>query len=241
MKVSVVIPSYNCSHYLHHAVDSALTQTYKDIEVVIVNDASTDSTSDYLAWLSKQNDPRVKIINNEKNLGRSESRNVGNAAASGDIIMVLDADDLCTPKRAEITVAKFTDGVQFVHGAAHKMDPVGRDLGLMPTDVFNKEKALETMTNGIVHSSVAYTKEFAAKYKYPSGELAKLGLDDWACFLTAAMDGVKFEYTPAALCVYRYGVGIESARNMDEVMKAKKAYLAGFLAEVGNAAGSPAL
>lgn len=231
MKISFVIPTHNAAEWLHPSVDSCLTQTYKDIEVVIVDDGSTDSTEDYFKWLEKQNDPRIKIIRLHQNFGRSYARNRGNDAASGEIICVLDADDLCTPRRAELMASKFKDRVQFVHGAAHRMDAVGRDLGMMPTDVFNKEKALESLTNGIVHSSVAYTKDFAKKYPYPTGEVARLGLDDWACFLGAALDGVKFEYTPAALCVYREGVGISSTRKEEEVLAAKKTYLEGLTAK----------
>lgn len=225
--ISFVIPSYNCAPFLPHAVDSCLQQTHKNIEVVVVNDASTDSTPDYLAWLGKQGKP-VKIINNEKNLGRSASRNWGNNAASADIIAVLDADDLATPRRAELTLAKFKAGAVFVHGAAHRMDPVGRDLGMMPTDVFSKAKAIETLTNGIVHSTVAYKKDFAMRYLYQGGDVARLGIDDWACFLTAAMDGVKFDYIPSPLCAYREGVGITAVRDEAEVLKFKKAWMEGY-------------
>jgi glycosyltransferase involved in cell wall biosynthesis len=231
MKLSFVIPAHNAAPYLHPAVDSCLIQTYKDIEVVIVDDCSTDSTPDYLAWLEAQKDPRVKIIRNEKNLGRSVSRNWGNNAATGQVICVLDADDINAPRRAELVVPKFKAGAMFVHGAAHRMDPVGRDLGMMPTDVFNKEKALETLTNGIVHSSVAYTKEFAMKYTYQAGDVARLGLDDWACFLGAALDGVRFEYVPVPLCAYRDGVGITAVRSESEVTAFKKSYAEAFTAK----------
>lgn len=223
-KASFVIPTFNCAAWLAPAVESALEQTYKDAEVIIVDDASTDSTKDYLEWLK---DPRVNVITNEKNLGRSQSRNIGNKAASGEVIFVLDADDICSPKRVAICMEKFKAGAEFVHGAAVRMDPVGRDLGAMPTDIFNKEKALETLTNGIVHSSVAYSRDFAMRYPYESGRVAELGLDDWACFLKAAIDGVKFDYTPSVLCVYREGVGVTSQRKTEDVLKFKKEYLEG--------------
>ena len=160
------------------------------------------------------------------------TRNWGNNEARGEIICVLDADDISMPDRAALTVAKFKAGAEFVHGAAYRMDPVGRDLGMMPTDVFNKEKAIETLTNGIVHSTVAYSKAFAMKYPYQAGDVARLGLDDWACFLGAAMDGVRFEFVPQPLAVYRDGVGISSTRDESEVLKFKKSYLEAFAAKV---------
>ena len=162
MKLSFVIPCHNSVEYLHPAIDSCLMQSYENIEIVVVDDCSSDSLQDYVVWAKKQEwANRVKFIRNEKNLGRSASRNIGNAAATGDIIAVLDADDLSMPKRAELTVAKFKAGSVLVHGAAYKTDAVGRDLGMEQTDVFNKEKALEVLSAGIVHSTVAYSKDLA--------------------------------------------------------------------------------
>lgn len=100
MKVSFVIPTYNSVTWVVQAVKSCLTQTYKNIEVIVVNDGSTDNTIEAFTneWIdvtleSKKKD-LVKLINNPTNLGRSASRNIGNEAATGDIICVLDADDL---------------------------------------------------------------------------------------------------------------------------------------------------
>ncbi len=231
---SFVIPAYNSAEWLNHAVSSCLAQvntvkdklvSNKDIEIVIVDDASTDSTPDYLAWLEKQGHKKLIIIRNEKNLGRSVSRNIGNRAASGDFLMVLDADDLAAPKRAELTAAKIKAGSVFVHGACHRMEALGHSLGEMPADVFNKDKALSELTNGIVHSTVGYTKDFAAKYPYQDGDVARLGLDDWACFLTAAMDGVRFDFIPTPLGAYRVGDGISLTRSESEVRKFKEGFV----------------
>lgn len=226
MKLSFVLPTFNNAAFLHPAVDSCLQQTHKDIEVIIVDDGSKDSTHHYLNWLENQgHGDKVKIIRHGVNLGRSAARNAGNRLASGEAILVLDADDIAHPKRAELTAKKLEEGAEFVHGAAHKMDAVRRDLGLMETDVFDKEKALATLTNRIVHSTVAYSKAFAEKYPYPVGDAERLGLDDWACFIAAALDGVKFEYIPTPLCAYRQDVGVTAERDEAEVKKFKEAFL----------------
>lgn len=225
MKLSFIIPSYNCADTIAVAVKSCLMQTYKDIEVVIVDDGSTDSTPDYLAWLEKQAHPNVQIVRHLKNEGRSHARNTGNLHASGDVICVLDADDTNTLDRAKITAAKFKAGAVFVHGGADVMDAVGKKLGVEHTDVFNKAKALETGLNGIVHSTVAYTKDLAMKYPYAGGEIARLGLDDWEFQIRLAMDGVKFDYTPSILASYRMGDGVSTTRDPEEVKKFKGGYL----------------
>lgn len=227
MKISFVIPVHNCAEFAHPAIDSCLAQSYRDIEIVVVDDCSTDSFPDYVAWAQKQDwASRVRFIRNEKNLGRSASRNIGNAAATGDIISVLDADDLATPRRAELTIAKFKAGAVFVHGAAHRMDAVGRDLGMMETDVFNRDNAVGRLSAGIVHSTVAYSADLAKRYPYQDGEPNRLGVDDFTLFMSMAFDGVKFEYIPSPLAAYRINeFGVSAKRDNAEVQSFKKGFM----------------
>ena len=231
MKCSFVIPSHNSADTLHATVESACNQTYKDFEIIIVNDGSTDSTRDYLAWLAKQGfGDKIKVLDLEKNVGRSQARNLGNDHASGDIILVLDADDLATPNRAQLTVNKFLAGAEFVHGACYRMDAVGRSGGMMPTDVFNKDKAFRDLQNGIVHSTCAYSKELSKKYRYAEGEAARLGLDDWQLQTVMALGGVKFDYIPTPIAAYRLTDGaISATRDEDAVIAYKRGFLKGFV------------
>ena len=232
MKLSFVIPSYNNAAWVCQAVQSCLEQTYRDIEVIVVDDCSTDSTQQALTakWvdpvLQAKKEALVRVLRNEKNLGRSASRNIGNQAATGDVILVLDADDLALPNRAKITAEKFGKGAQFLYGSAVQMDACGRQAGEIPADVFNKERALETLENRIVHSTTAYTKELALKFPYQGGDVARLGIDDW-CFQTQLyMSGVRFDFVPNVLAAYRLlGSGISQTRKPEEVKAFKTKYL----------------
>ncbi len=220
MRVSFVIPSYNSVAWLPAAVASALEQTHKDIEVVIVNDASTDTTAQYLDWLVKQ-DKRVNVIHNHKNLGRSESRNVGNMQATGDIICVLDADDLATPDRAEKTI-KALKKADFCYGNAVAMSAIGEVLNEIKCEDFSLDKALEKKENGIVHSSVGYTKKIALHYPYRDGDIAKLGIDDWDMQIRAAIGGVAFQRIPSVIAAYRLTSNqICAIRDNEAVLKCK--------------------
>lgn len=232
MKLSFVLPTFNSAEFLHPAIDSCLAQSYRDIEIVVVDDASTDSTPDYVAWAKMQEwADKVKFIRNEVNMGRSASRNIGNAAATGDIIAVLDADDLSTPKRAELTVARFKAGAVVVHGAAHKMDAVGRDLGMVESDVFNRDLAVERLSAGVIHSTVAYSKDIAKRYPYLAGEPARLGVDDFTILMPMAFDGIKFEYIPVPLAAYRVNeFGVTATRDSKEVVEFKSGFLKGLMA-----------
>jgi len=224
--ISFIVPSYNCAAFLAQAVKSILDQTHKDCEIIIVNDASTDSTDQYLEWLQggKRRFP-IRVINNVTNLGRSASRNLGNMAAQGDIC-VLDADDLATPKRADLTADAIRDGAQFVYGSAVMIDAVGRKVGELPADVFNRDRAFKEGVNRIVHSTIGYTKEFASKYPYRMAEISDLGIDDWEQQTRAVLDGVKFDMIPATLAAYRQlDTGISKTRDESKVTEFKKAYL----------------
>ena len=91
-KVSIIIPVYNADKYLVAALDSALQQTLGDIEIVCIDDGSTDSSAEILAEYQKK-DKRVKVFT-QPNSGGSAARNAGLDKATGDYVMFLDADDL---------------------------------------------------------------------------------------------------------------------------------------------------
>jgi len=100
--VSVIMAAYNAMPYLPRAVESVLDQSYRDFECLIVNDASTDDTGDYLKSLT---DPRVRLIANETNQGLAFSLNRAIDAARGRYLARMDADDICHPQRFERQVA----------------------------------------------------------------------------------------------------------------------------------------
>ncbi|MSP43003.1 MAG: glycosyltransferase family 2 protein [Alphaproteobacteria bacterium] len=90
-RVSIVIPSYNHLHYLPRALDTALDQTFEDIEVIVVNDGSTDDTKQ---WLDAYNHPKLRVIHQE-NKRPAEAINTGIQAARGEYITWMSADNYC--------------------------------------------------------------------------------------------------------------------------------------------------
>lgn len=106
--ISFVVPTYNRAAWLGECMQSLLQQTVKEIEVVVVDDGSTDSTKDLLDWFMAR-DGRVKVIFNEKNMGAGLSRTEGHKAAAAPIIGVSDSDDVYPIERAEIVLQWFKD------------------------------------------------------------------------------------------------------------------------------------
>lgn len=90
--VSVIIPVHNAAEYISETLNTVLTQSLKEIEIIIVNDNSTDNTLDILAKIADE-DSRVRVITNPSNVGGGESRNIGLRIATGEYIIFLDDDD----------------------------------------------------------------------------------------------------------------------------------------------------
>ena len=91
-KVSIIVPTYNNAEFLEKCLFSLIKQTLKEIEIIIVNDASTDNTSSILNWFSTY-DKRIKVLNHNKNRKQGVARNNGTSIAIGEYIGFVDSDD----------------------------------------------------------------------------------------------------------------------------------------------------
>lgn len=89
--ISVIMPAYNCTAYIGSAIESALRQDVP-LELIVVNDCSTDNLDEFM--LRYKNDPRIRYVKNEQNMGVAQTRNRGVALAKGEYIAFLDADDV---------------------------------------------------------------------------------------------------------------------------------------------------
>ena len=109
--VTIVIPSYNHEKYVAAAVDSCLSQTYRDLEVIVVDDGSQDNSVDLLQT-RYAGDPRIKIVTQQNN-GAHAAINVGIHQASGEYIAILNSDDLFHGRRIEVLIqeAQQVDGI----------------------------------------------------------------------------------------------------------------------------------
>lgn len=104
IKISVIVPVYNVEPFLEECLDSILNQTLKDMEIICVNDGSTDNSLTILERYAKK-DKRVQVISKE-NGGVSSSRNAGLAVARGEYVSFIDSDDFIEPQMLEMLYAK---------------------------------------------------------------------------------------------------------------------------------------
>ena len=101
IKISVIMPAYNVENYIQKSVESVMAQTLKDIELIIINDASKDSTWDRICDLKEKYGPRIKAINLERNVRQGGARNRGLKIAQGEYIAFVDSDDFIAANMLE--------------------------------------------------------------------------------------------------------------------------------------------
>lgn len=104
--VSVIIPTYNRGELISAALDSVINQTYKELEIIIVDDNSSDNTFNVVEKYCNL-DTRINYIKNNKNLGGGGARNIGIKASSGDYIAFLDSDDIWYPEKISRQMSEF--------------------------------------------------------------------------------------------------------------------------------------
>ena len=110
--ISVIVPVYNVEEYLEQCLDSIQCQTYTDIEVILVNDGSTDGSKGICEWYCKQ-DSRFHLID-QANQGQSVARNNGVAASTGEFITFVDSDDVVSAKYLENLYAYMTEEIGLI-------------------------------------------------------------------------------------------------------------------------------
>lgn len=145
--VSIVMPVYNSEEYLEEAVESCLTQTYQNIEIIAVNDGSTDSSQEILERLAMA-DHRIKILK-QANEGSASARNVGIKSSKGDLIALLDSDDIMFPERIEIQKS-FLDkhpDIHIVSSLANYIDRDNRVIGRNYTYINSIADCVEHIRN----------------------------------------------------------------------------------------------
>ena len=98
-KISVIIPTFNRGNLIRNSIKSVLNQTYKNLEVIVVDDGSTDNTKDVV---DKLEDERIKYIKLEENKGGSNARNIGIQNSIGKYISFQDSDDIYYPDKLEM-------------------------------------------------------------------------------------------------------------------------------------------
>ena len=136
--LSIIIPTYNRAYVVGRAIQSVLNQTYKNFEILVVDDGSTDNTNEIVRSV---NDERVRYIRHEKNKGAAAARNTGIMAAKGKYIAFQDSDDEWLPEKLEKQMAAFRNAssqIGVVYTGMLRIEGDGKTY-MPPPEVTEKE------------------------------------------------------------------------------------------------------
>lgn len=111
-KISVITPTYNRSWIISQAINSVLTQNYKDFELILIDDGSTDSTQEII---SRIKDPRLIYLKHDHNQGQSAARNLGLQHAKSELITYLDSDNVWFPNFLSVMLEELTDSYSLAY------------------------------------------------------------------------------------------------------------------------------
>jgi glycosyltransferase involved in cell wall biosynthesis len=202
-EVSVILPVYNAEAFLKEAIDSVLTQTFPNFELLIINDGSTDSSD---AIISSYRDERIRYLKNEGNKGLIYTLNRGIDEARGRYLARMDADDICFPERLQEQKA-WLDAHSSTAVAAtfcQEIDSNGKRLGFFAPDrqVISASQIRRKMPeqNCITHPSVMGRTKVFRQYRYSN---TQRNIEDYDLWLRILSDGGVIEKVPKELLLYR--------------------------------------
>ncbi len=221
--VSVLIPCYNVEEYVEESVNSILDQTYTHLEVIAINDCSTDNTGKILYALAAK-DSRIKVVENEQNLKLIKTLNKGISLCNGEYIARMDADDISLPTRIEKEVDflennKDHDIVSTMFYAFRSENPSKKSLHHSPlTDP--ELKAYMLFRSGICHPAVMIRKRVFTELGL-SFEKEYLHVEDYALW-SEAIYKTKLANIGEPLLLYRVHKYQVSSLNEDLQTENKK-------------------
>jgi glycosyltransferase involved in cell wall biosynthesis len=202
-KISVIIPTYNRAHLLPDAINSVLKQTYRDFEIIVVDDGSVDNTKEVV---EKFSDKRIEYIKHDRNRGVSAAFNTGIKASQGEYITIVTDDNMLFPQALEKIIQKFrqvTDpNIGVISGGIAYINEEGK---ILKSEIFYK-------TNNIFEDILRDTKPFFPFFKKEIFENVGLfdeslsGREDWDMLLKIAKC-YKFEFIPEILLKARVHKG----------------------------------
>lgn len=208
--ISIIMAAYNAEKTIEQAINSVLSQTYTNFELLVVNDCSTDRTAELVKSIAAK-DSRVRLISNVKNNGVSYTRKHGLEEAKGSWIAILDSDDAWAPEKLEkqIDFQRRTNADLLFTGSAF-MDSEGQPIDWYlhaPAEVTYRQLLKQ---NVLSNSSALVRKELYAKH-YAIGD----GMhEDFAIWLSILKEGKKAYGVDEPLLIYRIAKSSKSGNKV---------------------------
>ncbi len=222
-KVSIIMGVYNGGEFLRESVRSVLGQTFKDFELIIVNDASSDGSAEIIKELQNTDD-RIKLLNNSTNLGLTKTLNIGIQASRGEYLARLDSGDLCSTDRLEkqVRFLEANRGVGLLGSFMHIINTHGEIIKEVTYPTEDQEIKRDLIKyNPFVHSSIMFRKSVGEKAGFYDEDF-RYAQDYF--FYFKLFPFTKFANLPLYLVKYRHMPNsITSTKNKKQMYFANKA------------------
>lgn len=195
---TVIMAAYNTEEYIEEAIDSILQQSYKNFELLIVEDASTDGTLDVI---KKYTDSRIRLIKNAENLGQTKCLNIGIREASGKYILIMDSDDIALPDRLKIQIEFMEQNPEIV-AAGSWLKGFGKKNYVLQTPPEHDEiRALLVLGNVVANTTFIIRKSILDTYDVQYNESIRYAQDYY--FIEEMSTRGKIAVIPQVLMKYR--------------------------------------
>ncbi|MFO0936729.1 MAG: glycosyltransferase [Gemmataceae bacterium] len=214
--ISIITATRNYARFLPEAIDSVLAQTFRDWELIVIDDGSTDETPSVVASYLKDN--RIRYVRSDR-LGQSRAKNLGISLSCGEYVAFLDGDDIWEANKLERQLPKFTETVKVVFSRRSVVDGTGQPITGRREDVLLRGQLLNEIfiQNFICFSSVVVRRSlFDEVGRFDEGLDLAIDYDFWL----RAAHHTEFDYVDERLVRYRTGHGNLSQRVADRVATA---------------------
>lgn len=219
--VTVITPLYNAQEYIAQTIESVISQTYQNWEMIIVDDCSTDSSRDVVSrYVSK--DERIKLIQSESNFGGpARPRNIALKNSKGDFVAFLDADDIWLPQKLEkqINFLKQNNNVDICHTLANTIDENGISKNFIhESTTYKKLKNVISKKNIIYYINFininSVLMKFDSELKFEE-DINLIALEDWKYWIDNIKKNKTIVLIDELLISYRVSDSSLSNRNTD--------------------------
>lgn len=216
MQVSVIIPCYNVSQFVEEGLRSIMNQSYSNLEIICLDDASTDGTYDILLNLSEK-DSRIKLFRNEVNLGLVDTLNRLVTLSNNNVVVRMDPDDVVVTNRVSLLVEKFNEfNSDIVSSDYCLIDEQGNRIKKRGFDLMVTKLGIKYTTffnSPIPHSPSLIKREVLLKKPYDNGFKAAEDYNLWSSLLLDA--DFKVNIIQQELYLYRMNSSGMSQSNQE--------------------------
>lgn len=221
LTATILMSVYNDEQFVKEAINSVLSQLKEDMELLIIDDHSTDESSEILKDFADKSS-RIRLIRNEENKGLGYCLAIGTEKAKGKYIIRMDADDICLPDRfaKQINFLEENPDIDILGGGAIEIDEK-RNQGLTRRMPLSHEEIIKVIwANPFIHSTVAFRREKILNVGNYNAKIRRR--QDYDLWFRCAKEGLQFANLAEPLIYYRFTANSQKKQRLSQAIDQAK-------------------